>query len=107
LLLHGYNVSEREAEREFSDFEDALTSIAPPLSSELGRVLWPGDWGVPFVRGLSYPWRVRTAIACAPQLADYISRRVTPGGTPTAVVIVAHSLGCRLVLEALHRLGQG
>lgn len=106
LLVHGYNVSEPEAHAEYDDFAAGLTDLAPQLSGQVGRLLWPGDSGVPLLRPLAYPWRVASAVDCASDLARYIHERDTPEGRPAAVVLIAHSLGVRLVIEAMARLAE-
>ncbi|MEM6932482.1 MAG: alpha/beta hydrolase, partial [Pseudomonadota bacterium] len=46
------------------------------------------------------PWLVRRAEECGSELAHWIHQQ------PGEVIIVAHSLGCRLTLEALSRLSR-
>ena len=80
------------------NLEGVLTSIRLP---ELGRFFWPGDsaWG--FLSALSYPWEIGDARQSASRLARFFAGVFGPEGGPTELNFVGHSLGCRLLLEAL------
>lgn len=101
FLVHGYNVSEDAAIAEFEHFNASVTRRVAALRGQVGYFIWPGDYSDPVSRA-SYPWRVGTARRCAPKLAEYLESLRTPGGATPQIVIVAHSLGCRLALEAVH-----
>lgn len=103
-LIHGYNNSENDADSAFDAFERGVAEIDSSIAKDFVRVHWPGDLRVPLVRPAVYPWRVHTAIACAESLAQYVRERRSPSGSPYELVIVAHSLGCRLALETLNCL---
>lgn len=104
LLFHGYNLSRSKADAVYAPFKAALLNNALALIGQIGFAHWPGDASFPVISEASYLWRVRTAIQCSPDLARYIEERVDVNGYPTQVVIIAHSLGCRLAIEALLRL---
>lgn len=108
LLVHGFNASEDEAFEAFDRFKGAMLQIAPALEKDIGYVFWPGDYyagpGSGVYRWAVYPRRVRTAIQCASELAGYIRKRISVNRKPPEFVFVAHSLGCRLVIEALSLL---
>lgn len=104
LLVHGYKVDEDEADRSYRIFKKALVKLAPRIDVDVGFVYWPGDGSVPALRALKYPEKVPVAVLGSSQLAHYISSRRRFDGGPAHVVIVAHSLGCRLTLEAIARL---
>jgi pimeloyl-ACP methyl ester carboxylesterase len=101
LLVHGFNVSEDVANQCFTTLADSLVQIAPRLSGEIGYVHWPGDntWGIDPLR--SYQKRVHTAIACAPLLIQFIERCEDAAHAPSEIVLIAHSLGARVVVETL------
>jgi pimeloyl-ACP methyl ester carboxylesterase len=103
LLVHGYNVPEDKAVKEFDGFIGSILKLAPGLNGQIGIMLWPGDYR-PVWSWASYPWRVHTAINCAKQLAEYLLARRDMNGNIPEVILIAHSLGCRLVLEALKLL---
>lgn len=127
VLVHGFNNHYGEAgERYYGfrimqrrHFDGAHGDIADGgqgwpvcgFSAELERLLgdafWPGDadWPGPldWLDALVYPAAVHTAQEAAALLADLIER--IPG--LLRVHFVAHSLGCRVVLETLEKLWAG
>jgi pimeloyl-ACP methyl ester carboxylesterase len=98
LLAHGYNVSERRARRAYSAFEQHLAEAVPTLREELLCVHWPGD--TPGAGFLVYPWKVRQAPHIASTLAEFLSAQPRS----CEIVVVGHSLGCRLLLSTLSQL---
>ncbi len=105
LLIHGFNVDEEAGRRDYERFvyqlEDqlAIPRDSPIADDRLIAVYWPGDanWGV--VSFLSYMRSVPRAREIGATLAQLLHDSA-PTGSIT-VDIVAHSLGCRLALEAL------
>ena len=96
FLIHGFNVA-------LSAGRDRLLRFSEELSSQRGAalvsVLWPGDhWAGP----LSYPFEGGDADDTAERLAAFVDELALPAHVPLA--FVAHSLGCRVALEALRRL---
>jgi esterase/lipase superfamily enzyme len=95
--VHGFNVSYGAGVASLAALERTLA---------LGRqhlfvgVLWPGDWWVP---AINYPAEAGDAVLCGRRLARFVIRSL-PEGVP--VSFVAHSLGCRLALEAARQLGR-
>ena len=107
LLVHGYNNSEAAARASYSEFTEELRKTGTgtaALLADLGKVYWPGDAELGPVSFLSYPWEIGPAKDSAARLAKYLPTLVGPGGTPTEIHLVAHSLGNRLILELLDRL---
>ena len=104
LLIHGYNVPGTTAERKLEAFGAAMIDLVPQLRNQVGHLLWPGDWQARMASWASYPWKVETAISCARDLADYLSRQKTVLGWIPRIMIVAHSTGCRMVLEAMRSI---
>lgn len=96
FLLHGFNV-----DRQYG--QDSLFRLAARLSRTIAgalvMVLWPGDH---WARAISYPFEGNDADDTAAELARFIERVVQPS---TKLSFVSHSLGARVVMETLKRLG--
>jgi len=106
LLVHGYNVSQRQAEKAFEKFEESLYEFAKRLADDCCWVFWPGDAPIPFIRTIAYYRKLKNAKACAPEFAEYLKELSPAHGEAPHVIIIGHSLGCRLILEALGLLAQ-
>lgn len=98
FLVHGFNVNRR-------DGQEKLLNLARNLPSNPDTacvaVTWPGD---SWARFASYPFEGNDADDTGTELARFIDR-VLPAGTELA--FVSHSLGARVVMECLRRLGAG
>jgi esterase/lipase superfamily enzyme len=105
LLVHGYNVSRDDAESGLSEFARSFDDSRRSPDDDFDLVLWPGDGKVPILKTSLYPIRVKTAIACGEELARHLIDLRGPNGGASDLVIIAHSLGCRVVLEALLAYG--
>ena len=107
LLVHGYNNTEEAARRSFGQFTkdlEQLGSSARALLPDLGGFYWPGDANLGPISFLSYPFEIEPARKSAQRLAEYVRTLVGPGGTATELYFVGHSLGNRVILEALDLL---
>lgn len=104
LLIHGFNRTRGEAEDSFHEFENQMGNLAPEIAKDICEVYWPADAWIPGLRGAFYPWLVKRAKLCSGELANYMERRNGPNGTKCQFIVVAHSLGCRLILETLDEL---
>ena len=106
IMVHGFNNSASKAKQSYERQMAALSAgfkrsrIAPDA---VAFFHWPGDVGGWFsVAG--YPWDIPRAIESAERLATYLSNfpsATNPGAI--RISLVAHSLGCRRVLEMLGR----
>ncbi len=107
IFVHGYNVDRKGATTAFAAMEDQLRRVAPRLLDQCIGLYWPGDWGTPSkaINALAYSSEVGHAKALARPLADFIRDFQVLSG-PCCIVLVGHSLGCRLILEALADLKQ-
>ena len=101
FLIHGFNVDKQAG-------IGSLSSLSKKLASEgsaIVCVLWPGDSPI---GPLSYPFTEGfQADDTAVQLARFIENHI---GDAIPVNFVAHSLGCRVTLEAiqqLHKMAEG
>jgi esterase/lipase superfamily enzyme len=106
LLVHGYNNSHDAAETSYQLFVDNMrkafgerTSSAPDT---IAKFHWPGDESTMLGTTVGYPLDIRHARDAAQRLAIYLARLPVPGsGASRRITIVGHSMGCRLILEAL------
>ncbi len=105
LLIHGFNVNEENGRRSYERFvyglEDqlAIPRDTPIADDRLIAVYWPGDADWSFASPLAYMRSIPRAKQIGSTLAQLLH-----DSAPTesiTVDIVAHSLGCRLALEAL------
>jgi hypothetical protein len=102
FLVHGFNVKEEEGRQSLSKL---ATQLPAAHSGAVVFVLWPGDSPI---GPLSYPFTegnqaLDTAVELTRTIKDHVSRT-------TPLNFVAHSLGCRVVLETikhLHREAKG
>ena len=103
LLVHGFNVSEDQAEqKQYQPFEKRLHQHG--VKWDIGEVYWPSDGRIPIVRNLQYPWLIKHAIECSSVFAKYLEKRRGFNNNPCEIVLIGHSLGCRLILETLRVL---
>ncbi|MDH3459675.1 MAG: alpha/beta hydrolase [Burkholderiaceae bacterium] len=108
VLVHGFNNHYGEAAAAFQGFRNQQyrrdPSLLPPsLETMLADAHWPGDaaWGkADLVDFLVYPFAVGTAKKAGPVLANFLGR------LPNLEIVhfIGHSLGCRVVLEAIRAL---
>src|SRR5581483_6449595 len=63
-------------------------------------VLWPGDYWLPVV---NYPFEGAVSMDCGRRLADFCDQRLAAAAS---LSFASHSLGARLVLEAVKHLGR-
>jgi len=95
FATHGFNVTYEEGVHELARLEHELN--LPGTFAFIG-VLWPGDWWIPAV---NYPAEADDAVACGRNLARFVNRTLA---LAAGVSFVSHSLGARVVLEAVKRL---
>ncbi|MGO9060079.1 MAG: hypothetical protein ACLQU2_22265 [Candidatus Binataceae bacterium] len=74
------------------------SQIDPGPSGIFFGVLWPGDYWIPVV---NYPLEGDVAIDCGRRLAAFCKRWLS---NAQSISFVSHSLGARLVLEAVENL---
>lgn len=109
VLVHGFNNTDSEASEAYLGFrsrENEIFSPADPRSYEhiFGDAFWPGDadWWSFFDKAdfLVYPAAVHTAVHAGAELASALWRMPNL----ETVDFIGHSLGSRVVLEALLQL---
>ncbi len=95
LLVHGFNNT-------FAEAQESYGKVFKEAFADVGFFFWPGDiHGGSLISATSYPYQIDSARTSARRLASFLSGAFGPGGTPSAVSLITHSLGGRLVLEAL------
>jgi alpha/beta hydrolase family protein DUF900 len=96
LATHGFNVDRDEGILALSAWE-RLCRL--PANALFAGVLWPGD--SKYLPVLDYPVEGDEAIASGRHLAAYLNAQAAAAAS---VSFVSHSLGARMVLEALRGL---
>ncbi len=121
FVVHGYNNDQEEAEASYAILRENLREILGDNSTRLNHIwelYWPGYLPkgtlLPWRKGpgnlvsaLSYSYQEQKTTALGRVLADYI--RKIPGrerNSGPEVIFVAHSLGCRVVMETLHNVAE-
>ncbi|MBR2270644.1 DUF726 domain-containing protein [Sphingobium sp.] len=104
LLLHGYNVKERDGQIAMAAMRHALGEGCPSLRSQILTVTWPGNESWWRGGAATYFSKVQVARATGERLRDAMVSDYALGLGSRELVIVAHSLGCRVTLEFLKRL---
>jgi hypothetical protein len=97
VAAHGFNVSRPSGARSLAQIEPAL-ALGP--SDLFIAVLWPGDYWLPVV---NYPFEGSVAIDCGQRLANACDDWFAAA---TSLTFASHSLGGRLILEAVANLGR-
>lgn len=96
ILVHGFNVRGWSAETRFDEFRGNAKKVSKKMSTNMITISWPGK---------SFYWSALSlAKNSAKVLADYLATLETLSGSPCQLVLIGHSLGCRVILEALKRL---
>jgi esterase/lipase superfamily enzyme len=106
ILVHGFNNSAQDArdsykkQKQLLEAELKRSRIAPDAIAEFQ---WPGDEEVFGPNALGYATDIERARDSAQRLATFLARlaALRDGAQPVKVTLVGHSLGCRLIVEAL------
>ncbi|MDJ0729958.1 MAG: alpha/beta hydrolase [Crocosphaera sp.] len=108
ILIHGYNVSEEGAKEAYTKFQDNFDFYCKKMSA-LNQViywfLWPSDKANKLDSIVCYYKTVRVAKICGKKLGEYLNKLQlkSSNNQPPRIILIGHSLGCRLLLEALKR----
>ena len=111
VLVHGYNNDRNAAVAAYEGFFARQREIAQLVAERaladnkiFSEVYWAGDadWG--FVSFLCYMGAVGNARQTGVHFAELLAR-LAERAEPLEVQLVGHSLGCRVVFEALRHLG--
>jgi len=95
FVTHGFNVNGARGINALGRFEERLAGTGNEIC--IG-VLWPGDWWIP---AINYPSEASDAVDCGVRLAAFCKENAADA---LSLSFIAHSLGGRLMLEAIKRL---
>jgi pimeloyl-ACP methyl ester carboxylesterase len=101
ILIHGYQTSEERAQHVYAQFADNLRMATRDGARGSGSVWefhWPGDHPLPPISAATFNSKIGNARLSGELLARRWLRSRDP---EQRVVLVAHSLGCRVALEAV------
>lgn len=98
LFIHGYNNPHAEARYKYAIFRDLIRALG--VTTPVIEFHWPGNkpWG--FLSFACYPLEIGAAIKSGQRLATWI----TTLSATARLVVVTHSMGGRVILEALNTL---
>jgi pimeloyl-ACP methyl ester carboxylesterase len=95
VLVHGFANDEDQA---MAKYETLLRQLPDArIATSTYGFFWPGDTGVAKLNPFAYPFRLEPAH----RSAELLGRWLAGLDANTQVILVAHSLGCRIVLEAV------
>jgi Alpha/beta hydrolase of unknown function (DUF900) len=97
LAVHGFNVSMEAGACSLGQLEPQLDLASTDV---FFAVLWPGDFWIPAV---NYPFEGDVALDCGRRLARFCASSLAGC---QSLSFVSHSLGARVVLEAVKNLGR-
>jgi pimeloyl-ACP methyl ester carboxylesterase len=103
ILIHGYQNSEERAQQSYEAFEGALDRAGArrPALGAIWHFHWPSDHPRKLVSIITYAVRVPEARSAGRLLAEGFLATLSPH---QEVTLVAHSLGCRVALEAVRTI---
>jgi len=93
---HGFNVNREQGIEILSYWE---TLLALPFGAVFAGLLWPGD--SEFLGALCYPSEPRHAAAAGNLVAEFVDENFSDAAS---VSFVSHSLGARVVLQAVSQM---
>jgi hypothetical protein len=101
FATHGFNVNYQNGACCLGNLETYLISIGALRSSDLFiGVLWPGDFWIP---AINYPFEGDVSIDCGIRLAKFCNNLAS---SAASFSFVSHSLGARLMLQAVSGLNR-
>lgn len=97
IAIHGFNVDRPDAVNSYVKLADALDLTGSQI---FFGVVWPGDGWIPVV---NYPWESGDAVNCGRHLAAWLMAAMPRAASFN---FISHSLGGRVLLEAVQALGK-
>jgi pimeloyl-ACP methyl ester carboxylesterase len=113
ILVHGFNTSEKKARNSYKKF---LTNLGVPSDDRIGTwshgrisrafwgFYWPGDHSSLPISILSAPQIYGERRGTAETSGESLAELVMHLSDTQEIILVGHSLGCRVVLEAVRRI---
>jgi esterase/lipase superfamily enzyme len=95
FATHGFNVNMADGVCALGRLEAAL---ALPTNALFIAVLWPGDFWLPVI---NYPFEGAVSMDCGRRLAKFCNQKLSDAAS---LSFVSHSLGARVMLEAVRNL---
>lgn len=105
LLIHGYNNAEGRASESYDAFCQALDAVVPTGIRGVGAVwefYWPGDVPSRPLARTTYLLRLRDARFAG----EVLGRTWLSDRKGQTVYLIAHSMGCRVALEAVRTIAE-
>ena len=96
LMAHGYNVDREHGTNSLNQWKSKLNLPTPPIF--IG-VLWPGDCVLPIF--IDYVWEGSEAEKSGTMLGEFVRDNF---GFAASLTFASHSLGARIVLQAIQTL---
>lgn len=104
IFVHGFNNDEKHAQQRWETTRARVGFLlgASQHFTQVAEYYWPGDrgYGAKFLTSALYAKDVGMARRCGQELGQFLAQREGP----LRVAFVGHSLGCRVILEALREL---
>lgn len=99
IFIHGFNTNEKEAIEGYQNLVKELKNIGVDgiYLNRICHFYWPGN--TKYLSRASYPFQINKAITTAHMLGQFLVRAIPRS---KQFNFIAHSLGCRLILEALN-----
>lgn len=112
LLVHGFNTTYEEAKKSYNNFKKSMckTSRNKIDSENIWFVYWSGEGdsqglGRKLRDSLSYPQQIENAKLSAELLARFLNDYFGfSESSLEELIIIGHSLGCRVILETFKKL---
>ena len=98
LATHGFNVNQQRGVNSLGRLGDRLAQSPSAQNEFFIGVLWPGDWWIPVV---NYPAEASDAVESGRRLATVCNKHLT---LARSLSFISHSLGARVILEAVKGL---
>lgn len=97
ILIHGFNMTRQRAADALAGFHRRLSSGSARPLPDTWFFYWPGDHEDPRLSAVTYSVAVETAKTAGERLGQLLTE-LSPS---QEVILVGHSLGCRVLLHAL------
>ena len=104
ILVHGFNNAESEATAKYKHYVESVLSLEARPSQVLPDAvgLRTAFYGADVA---GYPVDVERALDTVAPLATYLRRLIAARPGARRISLVGHSLGCRVILETMRRIG--